>query len=235
MDQKHEVPTEPAYGALAVLALLLLVSACSPEASDQTTTTTPPTTTEATTSTTAPPTTTTVPATTTTTVPEPIEATEFRAPFTLERGEGWRVGYRFGDWLVEVTKPTGELLVFTTVGAADIDAWVELLTADAALVASEPEAAEVGSLQALTLEVRLADDWTARPAGCLDPCRLVFDHRPSPDEAYGWALFQDHPNRVWLVDVGGVPVAIFAEATEARFEAWVVEVEEALAGLAWTG
>ncbi len=211
---------------ILALAGVLVVASCG-SGSESTTTVT-----GASTTTTAPPTTTTTTAPTTT-APAIIETNRFGVPFTMPRLEGWGFS-ETGDFVVEIAAGGSRYLVFTTAGPPDIAGWLAKLSADPNLTVTEPSDTQLGSATGVFLDAELAEGASDGPF-CEEPCAELFAAAPTPDANYAWVLYAGFKDRIWLVDVGGEVVAAFAEAPSSQFDEFIVEVEEALAGLVWSG
>jgi hypothetical protein len=150
------------------------------------------------------------------------------------------------DWGIELSTAPPRILLVTSEGPgpatspsqSSIDLWVEHFNSDEFVEASEVEEGMVGGLPARVFDLRLLpSDDPGRPSACPRPCFLVLNRSIGAEGAGGfaWFLIEGSPNRAWLVDVNDVTVAFLAESVEDDFEAWVAEVEAALAGLVWTG
>lgn len=212
------------------LAGVLVVASCG--SGSQSTTTVAGDSTTTTAGTTAPTTTTTTSAPSTT-APPIVETNRFGVPFTMPRPEGWGFS-ETGDFVVEITAGASKYLVFTTAGSPDIAGWSAKLTGDPNMTVTEPSETQIGSAVGVVLDVELAEGASAGPF-CEEPCAELFAAAPTPDANYGWSLYAGFRDRVWLVDVGGEVVAVFAEAPIGQFDEFIVGVEAALAGLVWSG
>lgn len=164
------------------------------------------------------PTTTTVAETTTTTHGFAAEFTtsDFPVPFTLPHN-GWRIEEsRSRSDVVNIGGFSGPLGLMVSEDRS-VDGWLTLLS-QPGLEVSEPEAAEVGGLQAVTLMV-------SAPAGGIGLITV--------GNAV-WTIQEGSPERVWLVEVDGSAVAIFAAHDQAaQRDSWFAEVEESLRALRW--
>lgn len=220
---------------LAPVVGLFILVACGGQAAPPTTeaatnTTTVATTVAATAATTVTPETTAEPSTTA--APVALDFPEFEVPFALGERLDWSVTDRIGDWALGLKASPTRFLVVTTAGPATIERWVDKVTTDEFVEAADVGEAAVGGLPARVFDLRLLP---GAPEDCLRPCVELFASAPTPEENFGWVLFEGSPNRAWFVDVNGETVALFAEAREGEFDAWATEVNGVLAEIEWTG
>ena len=163
---------------------------------------------------------------------EHLESVDFQVPFRLPAVEGWVLQETL-DFEAEINSG-GNYVVLTTAGPSDVDGWVDHLTTDTEVLASEAPSFEVGGLPASVIDAALADSAAPKPECDSDPCFVLFSVDFHQQSNTTYALVADHPTRIWLLDVRGETVAIIAEAPMASFDGWVVEVEAALTELEWT-
>jgi hypothetical protein len=169
----------------------------------------------------------------TTAAPVSLDFLDFAVPFTLKEQPGWSVSDQIGDWALGLTASPTRKLAVSTAGPATIDLWIEKVTSSQFVEYVDLGESTIGGLPARVLDLRLLPG--APDTLCRTPCFELFAAAPNPDENFGWALFEDLPNRAWFVEVNGETVALFAEAREGEFDAWVAEVDQVLAELEWTG
>jgi hypothetical protein len=151
----------------------------------------------------------------------------------MPRPEGWGIT-EVGDFVVEIPVSGSQFLIFTTAGPPDTAGWLAKLQNDPNLAITEPMEAQLGSASGVMLDAELAEGATADPP-CEEPCATLFEAAPTPDANYGWVLLEGFRDRIWLVDIGGETVAVFAEARTGVFGDFLVEVEAALDELVWAG
>jgi hypothetical protein len=120
-------------------------------------------------------------------------------------------------------------LYFAVGDHATVDEWQQFLTSNEALEATDPQPAEVGGAQGFTTDLRVSAAAPEVPFCGGGPCAMIVGG------GAGWGIASGSPNRVWVVDVGGRPVFIAAEAVEESFESFVADAEEALSTLRWVG
>ncbi len=214
---------------LALSAAIVLAAAVLPGCAGADSTETTSATTLAVTATTAAATTTTAAAATTaavvttTTTPGLLTAPAFVVPFEMTAtgvflvkstaiNTGW-IDYRAGS---------GQYVVFTVGGPESVDAWVEYLTTDDLMIATEPQITDIGGQTATTIDVRLSGD----------PFDL-FTYAPAPGDLAVWGIEPGAADRIHLVEVDGVTIAIIIEAPEAAFEEFAAAVDASLATLEW--
>jgi hypothetical protein len=130
-------------------------------------------------------------------------------------------GYTVSTGWVDFIKGSDQYILFTTAGRDSTSEWIEYLTTDSRLVATEPQETEVGGEPAAVLDIRLSGE----------PFTL-FGYAPQPLENASWEVVPGGTDR-YLIDFDDVTVAIFAEAPEADFEDWIATVEATLATLEW--
>lgn len=141
-----------------------------------------------------------------------MTATEVILTKDRQISDGW-IDYRSG---------TGEYVLFTTAGRDSIDAWVEYLTNNSRLVATEPRPTEIGGQPATTVDVRNAGEPTD-----------LLSYSPAPGENATWGIPGGGVDRIHLVEVEGVTIAILIEAPEEDFDEFAAGVDAALATLEW--
>lgn len=165
---------------------------------------------------------------TTTTLPEAIER-EFGlvVPFTMTTPPDWQ---RAADSTQQVLymEAGPNPILFAVAERETVEEWVDFLTTNPGLTATEPVPVEIGGAPGFTLEVRVGPEATEIGCQSLGPCAYIVT------EGNGWYIVGGLPNQVWVVDVGGRAVLISAEASESSFEGFVARVEEALATLEWS-
>ena len=122
-----------------------------------------------------------------------------------------------GNGLIDYRGGTDKFLLFTTAGPDSLDEWVEYLTTDPRLIATEVQDIELGGQPGVFVDVRLTGD----------PFTL-FRY-----ETAEWEVSSGAADRVYLVEVDGTGIAILAEAPEDDFEAWTSVIDAALATLEW--
>ena len=141
-----------------------------------------------------------------------MTATELILTKNSQINNGW-IDYRSG---------TGKYVLFTTAGRDSVDAWVEYLTNNSRLIATEPQTTEIGGQPATTIDVRNADE-------SVD----LFIYAPAPGVGATWGIPEGGVDRIHLVEVDGVTIAILIEAPEEDFDEFATAVDAALATLEW--
>ena len=145
-------------------------------------------------------------------VPYEMSSTEIRLMKEMTISDGW-INYRAGP---------GQFVLFTTAGPETVDAWLEKLTNHDQLIATEPAQTEIGGQTATTIDVRNAGDSTS-----------LFIYAPAPGEFAGWEVAEGAADRIHLMEVDGVTIAIIIEASEQDFEEFAAEIDAALSTLEW--
>ena len=141
-----------------------------------------------------------------------MTATEVTLTKGTQINKGW-IDYRSGS---------AKYVLFTTAGRDSVDAWVEYLTSNSRILATEPQATEIGGLPAVTIDVRN----TGQPMD-------LFIYAPAPGESATWGIPEGGVDRIHLVEADGVIVAILIEAPEEDFDEFATAVDNALATLEW--
>ena len=214
--------------ALSIIAALALVS-CASETTEETSTSIVVAT-SSTTATTEP-----APTTTATTAPATIqpEVSErqfgFLAPISITVPASWAREPESSQEVLYIDVGINQVMFAIDQGPETVDGWLERLTTDEDLIATEPTPVAVGGAPGYTLDVRLAPGGGATSPSCQPaPCEPLFTAG-----FRGWNILDGLPNRLWIVDLDGSPVLIAAEASEESFEAFIGPIEEALATLEW--
>jgi hypothetical protein len=130
--------------------------------------------------------------------PGPWESTEFDPPISLDVPSGWRLTEDFG--MITAFRGAGEAqaVTFETLGEGDLEQRVEQMRATQDLQAGEAEEADIGGREGLTFE--------AEPL-----------YATTVEGSEYYTLGQG-PLRVYVIDVDGTLVAVFAESTILRTE-----------------
>jgi hypothetical protein len=130
--------------------------------------------------------------------PGPFQTTEFEPPLSINVPAGWRAREEFG--MVQAFRGAGEAqaITFESLGEGDLNERVEQMRATAELEAEEPQEVTIGGHDGLM--------FNAQPAFAI-----------SVEGSEYYALGQG-PLRVYVVDVDGTLVAIFAESSVLRTE-----------------
>jgi hypothetical protein len=124
--------------------------------------------------------------------------------------------------LIDYRGGTDEFLLFTTAGRDSVDEWVEYLTTDPRLIATEVQDIEIGGQPGVFTDVRLTGD-----------SFTLFTYAPAPGDNAEWEVATGAADRVYLVEVDGTIIAILAEAPEDDFEDWTSAIDATLATLEW--
>jgi hypothetical protein len=131
--------------------------------------------------------------------------------------------FSLGDGYLELSGGAGRILLFSTGGRGTAADWVDYLTTDPRLTASEPQPIEIGGIPSTVLEVRLT--------GPEFPLFTYADADPGTPDVQ-WIVEESHVNRIFVTNIGSEAVAIIAgsaeeEATEffAEVDAWLGELE----------
>jgi len=214
--------------AVAILSLSLVSCGPATEPRAPTSATEP-----AVTTTVAPATTSTIaaPATSAAPVTTQPEASErqfgFVAPFVITIPASWARNEVSTQQVLYIEAGINPI-VFAVSERESVDEWMEYLTGNEGLVATDPVPVTIDGASGFSTDIRLSE--AATDAGCQAQGRCV----TILSGFTGWTIYDDLPNRVWVVDVEGRPVFIAAEASEGSFDAFSSVVEEALATLVWT-
>ena len=149
----------------------------------------------------------------TTTTNAGVVAADFLVPFRIPTAD-LIPRFSLGDGYLEFSAGTGRILMFTTAGWDTAAEWVENLTTDSRLIASEPQAMEIGGLASTVLEVRLN--------GLEFPPFTYSDTDPGTPNV-GWFVEEGHLNRFFITELSGEAVAIVADAPEDEAAEFFVE------------
>lgn len=209
---RHALPTIRASG------LILLLSACATDQPAEQRESSPPSPTVATVSPSA--TAEASPA------PSPSEAAEqtleFSSPvaFSITVPSDWEKAPELsGSTTQTMTAGMDRWVIFTQAAPSTAEEWIERLSSDANLTASEPEVVELGGASGVTLDVSV-------PQGQSDVVLLR--------EGFGeWTASAGRPHRVWILEVGGELLVILTDAPERAFDSWAATVEDVLATIVW--
>lgn len=145
-------------------------------------------------------------------VPYQFIASEVRLAKSSEIADGW-IDYRSG---------TNQFVLFTVGGPGSVEAWLEFLTTDERMIATEPQPSDIGGRPATTVDVRLTG-----------PSFTMFTYAPAPGENAGWGISDGSANRIHLVAFDDVTVAILIEAPEDEFEEFASAVDASLITMEW--
>ena len=210
----------------APVLLLIVLAAC-------TTTTTSPTTAPVATATadaTEEPSATATAAASSSTAETAELAVSWTVPFTMTAPADWGQDQEpLGSSRV-IDSGVDRWIVFSDSGPDTVEGWIEQLTTTAQLVVTEPEPAEIGGAEGLTVDVSTSSDapMVSGGAPCANPCWALIQ-----DAQASWIAEEGRPNRVWVVDVDGETIAIVTDAPEGAFESWTATVEDVLGTLEW--
>lgn len=220
-------------GVLTVALSLTLVS-CSSTAGSSTASSNPspttPTVASTTSSSTTIPPTTTTPSTSAATTTTLAQITErqfgFIEPFRVTIPTSWTRAEESTQKILYLDTGSNTI-VFGEGDFATVDDWVSSLVDNEGLESTEPVPIEIGGAPGYSIDVGLSS--AATNAGCQnpEPCVSVLS------EGFGWAIFPNLPNRLWIVDVEGRPILIAAEASEGSFESFTATAQDALDTLVW--
>jgi hypothetical protein len=125
------------------------------------------------------------------------------------------------DGWVTFQRGPAENLLFTTAGPTDPESWGRFLAEKEGLTITE-SVGEVGGVEAKVFDLELVGE----------PVTIA-THNPTPEELTGWVISADNDQRIYVLGVEGVTIAIVAEAPDALFGAWLQIVEQSLASLTW--
>jgi hypothetical protein len=152
----------------------------------------------------------------------PGTSAEFAVPFQISMtDESVEITHTVNDGWVTFQRGPTETLLFTTAGPTDPDAWGRFLSNKEGLTITE-SASEVGGVEARVFDLELVGE----------PVTIA-NYNPTPEELTGWVISADNDQRIYVLEVEEVTIAIVAEAPDALFGDWVHIVEESLASLTW--
>jgi hypothetical protein len=110
-------------------------------------------------------------------------------------------------------------VIFTQTAPSTAEEWIERLSSQDNLTASEPKAVELAGASGVSLDVSVPD-------GQSEYVLLR--------EGFGeWTASAGRPHRVWILEVGGELLVILTDAPERAFDNWVATVEDVLATIVW--
>jgi hypothetical protein len=160
---------------------------------------------------------------------------QWAVPFTLTAPADWTRGEATTGTATEIVDGTGLRTVLSAfLKSPDTpEQWVERLTSNEALDASEPAPIDIGGAPGHVLDVRLNEPGPECVAGgsALGGTCLPIH---GPEDGYVWVIEGDRPARIWVVDVGGQTVMLSTDAREDRFENWAATMDEVLATIEWS-
>lgn len=128
--------------------------------------------------------------------------------------------HRNQGWVTFQRGPAGNLL-FTTAGPTNPESWGRFLSEKEGLTITE-SVGEVGGVEAGVFDPELIGE----------PVTIA-NYNPTPEELTGWVISAENDQRIYVLEVDGVTIAIVAEAPDALFGEWRQIVDESLASLTW--
>ncbi len=213
----------PAARAALVIVVLALAACGRVQATNTTAATASSTTGNVPPTTAAEPATTTTAAVTTTTMAGLVAAPAFAVPYQFIATEV-RLAKNSGiaDGWIDYRSGTNQFVLFTVGGPGSVEAWLEFLTTDERMIATEPQQSNIGGQPATTVDVRLAG-----------PSFTMFGYAPAPGENASWGILDGSVNRIHLVEFEDVTVAILIEAPQDQFEEFASAIDASLTTLEW--
>ena len=160
-------------------------------------------------------------------------AVNWPVPFTVTAPADWGIGGEATTATsVEIVDGTGLRTVLAAfLKSPDLpEVWVERLTTNEALDASEPQPVELGTASGHVFDVRLNDSASECARGTLGG-RCVTLH--GPEDGLVWVIEDGRAARIWVLDVEGETVMFSSDAREDRFEAWVPKIDEVVNSIEW--
>jgi hypothetical protein len=164
---------------------------------------------------------------------EAVLTSSWTVPFSLTTPAGWRVsGDSTSSTALDIVNEEGlrYVLTFLLKSPDTVDDWVENLTTNQELDATEPQPTEIGGAAGYVVDVALTEN--ARECvevGATDTCFVL--HRDTKHASY---ILDGRPARIWIVAVGGETVLLWTDAREDRFADWASGMETILQTLEWT-
>jgi hypothetical protein len=152
----------------------------------------------------------------------PGTSAEFAVPFQITMADdSVEIVHTVNDGWITFRRSAAENLLFTTAGPIDPESWGRFLSDKEGLTVSE-SMLEVGGIEARVFDLELVGE----------PVTIA-NYNPTPEELTGWVISADNDQRIYVLEVEKVTIAILAEAPDAVFGEWLEVVEDSLASLTW--
>jgi hypothetical protein len=159
---------------------------------------------------------------------------DWTVPFTVTAPADWTAGEAVTDTGMEVVDGTGlrAVLVLMLKTPDSPETWVDRLTTNEAIDATEPEPVDVGGASGFAFDASVNDTAADCVVGGSNlGGRCVVVHGPVDD--WAWVLTPGRPARLWVLDVDGETVVLMSDAREDRFDTWKATIEQVVATLEW--
>jgi hypothetical protein len=153
----------------------------------------------------------------------PGTSSGFAVPFQISMADASiEIVHTVNDGWVTFQRGPAENLLFTTAGPTDPESWGRFLSEKEGLTITE-SVGEVGGVEARMFDLELVGE----------PITIA-NYNPTPEELTGWVISSDNDQRIYVLEVEDVTIAIVAEAPDAVFGPWLEIVENSLASLSWS-